>query len=263
MTLNIFSFVLGAVFGSFGNVLIYRLPEGKSIGGRSRCPHCKRALGIIDLVPVLSFVVLGARCRTCRKNISWQYPLVEFVSGLLFLWTLHREFTSMEAFSGYWFLQAALLALCLWLLLLIAIVDCRTGMIPDALNIPFVLLAFLYSVLWWHVGIWFFPVFVTLVFQGALIGGGFFAVQWLVSRGRWVGSGDVILGTGIGFLLTDPLLVILALGVSYILGAVVASVLLLMGKVTRKSHLPFGPYLVAGTFVTLFWGEQILELLWQ
>ncbi len=256
---SIFAVLLGLVLGSFGNVLIFRLPEGKSIGGRSRCPHCKRTLGIIDLVPVLSFLLLRARCRTCRGAISFQYPLVELASGLLFLYAFQAAFTAP---SPHAFVMAALLVVSLWLLLLIAVTDARTSLIPDALSVPLVLCAFLRAALFWSPvphDLW--PVFPFLLLQGAVISAGFFALQWLVSRGRWVGSGDIILAAGIGFLLMDPSLVIVAIGLAYILGAAFACMLLLMGRATRKTQVPFGPFLAAGTFITILFGENILARL--
>ena len=237
--LSLFAFVFGTILGSFGNVLILRLPEANSIGGRSACPRCGRTLRALDLIPLLSFVLLRAKCRTCRERISWQYPLVELVSGFLFLIALRIEFPFL--------LPALLLGILLWLLFLIAITDARTGMIPDALNIPFLLIALLYAHL---LG--------APALLPAAVGGGFFALQWIASRGAWVGSGDILLAAGIGALLGSVPLLLLAFFFAYVSGAFCAVILLSRGKKKMESRLAFGPFLVGGAFVSFFCGERIL-----
>ncbi|MSR86743.1 prepilin peptidase [Candidatus Peribacteria bacterium] len=232
---------MGISMGSFGNVLLYRLPLGRSIGGRSRCPHCKHVLSPWELVPLMSFMVLGARCRKCRRPISWQYPLVEAAAGAVFLIAFFREFPSIPA--------VALLGLCLWLLLLIAVVDAKTATIPDAFNIPFLLLAVLRSFVAGE------PFLIAMV-----IGAGFFASQWAFSKGRWVGSGDIILAAGIGALLAEVRLILLALWVAYISGAIVAVFMLSMKKKKMRSRLAFGPFLVAGAMVAFLFGERVLGM---
>lgn len=237
-------FVGGLALGSFGNVLIFRLPEGRSARGRSACPACKRVLNAGELVPVLSFLVLRGRCRTCRAPISWQYPLVELGSGVLAVTALHLE--------GFFLPAAGFLAVIFWLMLLIAVIDAQTGFIPDALCLPLLFLTMLYAFLWPPLG-----------FDGPIIAGGFFLLQWLVSRGRWVGSGDILLAVGLGFLLRRLDLTILMLMLGYILGAVVASVMLMRKKKTLQSAVPFGPFLIVSTFVVLLWGEQILAMFFR
>lgn len=231
--------VLGLAMGSFGNVLIHRLPRGEGIGGRSRCPRCGRTLGFLELIPVVSFLALRGRCAGCRERISPRYPLTELGSAAAFLLAFARDPSLVAALT---------LALALWLLLLIAIVDAEHRSIPDALNIPFLLLAVLHAAL--------APPF---EWSGLLVGGGFFAAQWLVSGGRWIGSGDLILGAGIGALLERWELAIVFLFVSYVTGAAVGGSLLLAGRKTRKDPLAFGPFLAIGGVVAFLWGDEILE----
>jgi len=190
---------------------------------------------------VLSYLFLGGRCHKCRKPISIQYPLIEFASGLLFLTAYLLQGLT---------LSGVLLSFALWLLLLIAMIDARTQGIPDVLSLPFILLAAAYAFV---VGPF------TLAAPLALLV--FFGVQWLFSRGAWVGSGDILLGIGIGFLLGDLASALLCLGLSYVIGALFASALLLRGKVTRKTHIPFGPFLAAATMLTLVLGNGMLQLL--
>jgi prepilin signal peptidase PulO-like enzyme (type II secretory pathway) len=233
---------VGAAFGSFGNVLILRLSAGRSILGRSGCPRCGKVLSASELVPVVSFLFLRGKCAGCSGKISWQYPLVETGSALLFLLALIlREFT---------FLPSIVLALVLWLFFLVAVMDARQGAVSDALTFPLLLLSLLYA--------FFSPPFHIVA---PLLGAGFFAFQWVLSKGKWVGSADIFIGAVMGFLLLDWRIVLLALAASYIFGALVAAVLMLLKKKTRKDHLPFIPFLAGGTILMLMWGYEVLNVL--
>jgi prepilin signal peptidase PulO-like enzyme (type II secretory pathway) len=234
-----FFFLIGVCMGSFGNVIIFRTPEGKSIRGRSVCRHCGKELRAWELVPLLSFLFLRGRCARCKNPLSWQYPLVELASGLLFLTAI--------SYLQY-FHVALLLGAILWLLLLIAVIDLRTKMISDALNIPFAILSLIYSLV--H-GI--FP------WVAILVGAGFFLLQWAVSRGKWVGSGDIILAAGMGALLGTWQKTLVFLFLSYIIGALVAVVLMARGSASRKDMMAFGPFLIIGGIVAFFFGDWILE----
>ena len=240
----VFFVVLGLIMGSFGNVLICRVPNHESIRGRSHCPRCKHTLSAWELIPLLSFFALAGKCKNCSASISWQYPLIEAVSGVLFGLAFLHELGSPAS--------ALILALAIWLLLLMAVIDGRTGYLPDGLNLPFVALGISYAAL--H------PPFDT---SGVFLGGGMFLVQWLSSRGRWIGSGDVILGTGIGALLGGWENVALFLFLAYVSGGAVAAFLLWKGEKRLNSHLSFGPFLSASAVVCALWGGQILEFMHQ
>lgn len=147
-------------------------------------------------------------------------------------------------------MQTALLMTCVLLLLAIAIVDAQMGMIPDFLNVPFLLLALVHG--------YFFGSSLVLP---VLIGGGFFAMQWFLSQGKWVGSGDILLAAGIGAFLGDVLLLVIALGVAYALGSVAAVILLVRKQKTIEQRMVFGPFLAAGAFVSFFGGERILAFI--
>ncbi len=244
----VFVALCGAALGSFGNVLIYRVPEGRGVGGRSGCPRCGRTLRWFELVPVLSYVALGARCRTCRDAISIQYPFVEASSTCIAL-------AAISLASG---LPAALfLGLALWLLLLLAIIDARTGMVPDALSVPFILTAAAFALLRGPLTA---EALSDLFFAVAGVTG-FFLAQWILSRGQWLGSGDIFLAAGIAALLGSPMLACVAVGLAYMIGALVASVLLLLRKTTLAGKLAFGPFLACGGVITLLWGQELLRLL--
>lgn len=230
--------ILGLAAGSFINVLAYRVPAGMSIMGRSHCVGCNRTLTAWELVPVLSFMILRGRCYSCHSPISGQYPVVEVIGGVLAPLALRMHPENLPA--------AILLALTLEALLLIAVTDARTQRIPDVFSGTFIALAAGYALLspsW------------TIV--AALVGGGWFAAQWVVSRGRWVGSADILIGAGIGILLGDVPRTIVALASAYIIGALVASLLLATKKKTRNDAISFAPFLALGTVVAVFAGERI------
>jgi len=231
---------IGVAFGSFGNVIILRLPKKESLGGRSHCPHCRKTLTPKELIPLVSFCMLRGKCAQCRKGISWQYPIIELAGGLLFSAGLFVEPRT--------FFSALLLGFCLWLLLLIAIIDARTEKISDILSIPLLLLAALFSVVAGYFDL-----------LGLGVGMGFVGLQWLVSRGRWVGSGDVILIAGISLLLPGWQYVVLCLFLAYMLGASVAMPLLITGRKKRQDHLAFAPFLAGACAITLFFGDTILR----
>ncbi|PIR54384.1 hypothetical protein COU75_01075 [Candidatus Peregrinibacteria bacterium CG10_big_fil_rev_8_21_14_0_10_42_8] len=233
MVLPAFFFLFGLIFGSFGSVLITRVPRNKSIAGRSMCPQCGSTLRATSLIPIVSFCMSRGRCRECHTSISMLYPLVELVSGLLFLlaFLLNRDIPS-----------SVFMAMALWLLLVISVIDIRTQTISDVLNIPLCIFGALYN---FEIGSFFIG--------GAMLGVGFFGAMWLVSRGKFIGSGDIILAAGVGFLVGSWQMMLACLMVTYIIGALIASVLLVSGKIHRKSTIPFGQFLALGAlFVVVF-----------
>jgi len=240
--MTILFFVLGLVAGSFGNVLIARLPKGGSILGRSKCPKCNRTLKVQELIPVLSFVFQQGKCSGCNKSISWVYPFVEITSGLLFLASYILVIPDSVG--------ALLLALTLWLLLLISVIDAQTKTIPDALSIALIVVAVLSS----HTG-------GLLSWTGPALGAGFFAAQWLISRGKWLGSGDILLGAGIGALLGNWWFMTVCLFWAYVTGALWAIALLIFKRAGRGTQIPFGPFLALGALITVFYGNYIIDFI--
>jgi len=238
-SLSIVLFALfGLALGSFGNVLVFRLPHGHSVSGRSHCPHCKKVLVPLELIPVLSFLLQGGKCRGCGQRISLQYPIVELVSAALFVFAL--------PFAGYLWVPALCLGMALWALLLIAATDIRTQLIPDLLTG----IAALFGLLF-HLTHGQFPIFAPL------LGLAFFGLQWVVSRGRWVGSGDVFLGAAIGFVLGYLSEMIWCLMFSYILGALWGVVLLARKKSTMETRIAFGPFLILAAFLVLLFSGDL------
>lgn len=226
--------LLGLILGSFGNVVIARLPEGRSFGGRSECPRCNKTLRARELIPILSFALQRGRCRGCGAPIAWQYPLVEISSALLFLLALaHVEFVPFPALA----LGIAFLAM-----LLVVVIDTRTQMIPDILTLVLATSALSYRAL-----------LSDLTLMGALPGVVFLGALFLLSRGRWVGSGDIFLVGALGFLFPSALAATVMLLCAYILGGTYAAYILLRdGTHARGRLLPFGPFLVLGAFFAFF-----------
>jgi len=245
-----FVFLFGLVVGSFLNCVIYRLETGKSfLIGRSFCPQCKRKLAVLDLIPVFSFLFLKGRCRYCKKRISVQYPLVEIAVGFLFLLFFEIRFPVWEI--GF-------LAVIFCFLLIIFVYDLKHYIIPDKIIYPAILIS----------GIWYLAsgIFLNLytkyeilnIIYAAFGAAAFFLAIVLVSRGRWMGIGDIKLGFLMGLLLGFPS-ILTALFLAFLMGAIIGVGLIIFGRKTLKSEVPFGPFLVGGTFMAMFYGERIIN----
>ncbi len=232
--------ILGLVFGSFGSVLMTRMPKDESIAGRSHCPRCDRTLSPIELIPLLSFTMQRGRCRGCHAKISWQYPLIELVVMALFV--------GAGILTSFALLPSLILSLAFWAMLMIGIIDARTQMIPDVLTAVLALSAAFY-----HLSIG-----DGIPWEGAALGVVFFAVQWIFSRGAWVGSGDILLAAALGLLLGSWQHVVIMLMAAYIVGALLVSVLLGLGHMKRTQHIAFGPFLVLGAVIAFLFADQIL-----
>lgn len=255
---NIITFIFGLIVGSFANVCIYRMPREKSIiRPGSHCPSCGTALRWYDNIPILSFLILAGRCRTCKKQISFRYPLVEFLTALLFL--LAGRSLGIRA--------PLLLLLCYWYFLLLLIIatftDFEHMIIPDVISLPGIIVGLAASFI--------FPEMMramsrfnglTRSFLGLVSGGG---VIWLIGifgkavfHKESMGGGDVKLmamaGTFLGTKLT-----LLSIFLGSLFGALVGGILIAFRLKTRKDYIPFGPYLSLGVVVSLFWGEKVLN----
>lgn len=246
-------FIVGTCIGSFLNVAIFRTHEGESVvRGRSKCRVCKEPIRASDLVPVLSYLRLRGRCRSCQSVISWQYPAVELATGVLFvlfyLMVVTRGGDGLDAFLmalhvlRYWIFLAYLV--------IIFVYDLRHMLIIDRFTIPAMIFAILMNV-------WLGTVPAWSILVGALVLAGFFWVQFLVSRGTWVGGGDIRMGALMGFMLgLEQGLV--ALFLAYVLGAAVGLMMMASGKATRKTPVPFGSFLAVATVAVLLFGQSLI-----
>jgi prepilin signal peptidase PulO-like enzyme (type II secretory pathway) len=260
MIFYIFSFILGAVIGSFLNVVILRLKIKEPIlKDRSHCAFCKKKLAWQELIPILSFFLQKGRCKHCGKKISIQYPLVEFFTGLAFLLIFNFQFSIFNEFLNLQFL----ISIIFWLLitcflLIIFVYDLKYYLVPDKIIYPAIIIAFVYCLF----GNWkseignleriFNPIL------AALIAGLFFLFIVMISKGRWMGLGDVKIGVLMGLLLSLPQ-VFIALFLAFLSGAIVSIILLILKTKTLKSEIPFGPFLTGATFITLLWGDVLMR----
>ncbi|MFA5753760.1 MAG: prepilin peptidase [Patescibacteria group bacterium] len=239
-------FGFGLIIGSFLNCFVWRLYKSETLGGRSYCPKCHHQINWYDNLPVLSFFLLQGRCRYCREAISWQYPLVELSTALLFLATFMID-SAMPDLA--WLLARDWLFISA--LTIVFVYDLRWQLIPMnvvwATGIVIFLLSVILGAVWWQL----------LVY--AAIGAGFFLIQYLVTKKRGVGEGDIWLGAllGLSFPTVSQLMLILVL--SYGLGSIVSLGLLARRKKGWKSRIALGPFLAIGAIITLIWGERLIN----
>lgn len=249
----IFAFIFGALIGSFLNVCIVRIPAGESIvRPRSKCPQCGCLVRAYDNIPILSFILLRGQCRDCRIPISFQYPLVEILSGMLAMASLWKFY--QPGLAALWFLGF------ICPLLVVSVIDLKILMIPDVISLPFILVGFLVRL----IAAKFHQPQVLLLdsFLGVLLGAGaLFLVaktyEWIKRGEVGMGLGDVKLAGMIGaFLGWKAVLVVFVL--SSFLGSVVGILIMIFSKKGLKTQIPFGPFLSLGALMNLFWGNQIL-----
>jgi len=238
----VFIFIIGAVIGSFLNVLIYRLPRGESIIlPSSHCTYCNKPIRFYDNIPIISYILLRGRCRHCGHPISIQYPLVELINGTGYVILVWKFGIRPETFL-YAFLFSSLLV--------VSVIDLYHKIIPDVITIPGIIIGLAGS-------IFFLPTGIKDSFTGLLLGGGLFFLVALISRGG-MGGGDIKLIAMIGAFLgwTD---VIITIVLSSFLGSIVGIFLMLFFGKGRKYPVPFGPFLSIGGIITLFFSQDIIR----
>jgi prepilin signal peptidase PulO-like enzyme (type II secretory pathway) len=238
----LFLFIIGLAFGSFLSVAIHRIHSRKKglVGGRSACPRCGHVLGVAELVPLLSYFWQAGRCRHCGQSIGWHYPVLELSTGMMFVAVAVSGLTPLPLTLFYGLV-----------LIFIFFYDLLHMEIPDEVMLPSIAIAFIGSL--------FSP---TISLSNALIGAtiitGFFLLQIVVSKGKWLGGGDLRIGAFMGLILGWQYTLV-ALFVSYLVGSLISVSLLLTGRLSRKSQVPFGPFLVIGTLAALFYGEILIK----
>ncbi|MBA3679127.1 prepilin peptidase [Candidatus Saccharibacteria bacterium] len=243
-------FLLGLSFGSFVNAWVWRLKTGRSIStGRSMCPSCKHQLAWYDNIPVISFVFLQAKCRYCKKPISWQYPLVELATTLLFVGIyLHFSPISIQTWT----------VLALWCLASVFLVaafvyDYKWMLLPDRFMLPVIAIGIVLVTMSGVQNGW-QSVVPQLI--AATVFTSIYLAMWFFSGGRFLGDGDIRLALAMGLLLAVPQLLV-AVFVAYVVGAGVGVYLVAQKGRKRTDQLAFGPFLIIGLYFGLFWGEQI------
>lgn len=268
--------VLGLSLGSFVNALVWRLheqaePKSKKskknpkngdsqtnqysiLTGRSMCPDCQRMLTAADLIPVVSWLALKGKCRYCRRPIAWQYPLVEISTAGLFVasyyfWPLNLTGTGLLQFVLWLGFLVGFMAL--------AVYDLRWKILPNRIVFPLIFLAMaqVLIVASNYGGGW--PVILHAIW-GVLISAGPFFILFEISRGRWIGGGDVKLGIVLGLLVGGPARAVLMLFMASVLGTLAALPFILAHKMNRSSQIPFGPFLLLATIITYLFGSNII-----
>lgn len=246
-----FAGLFGLILGSFLNVCIYRLPRDESIvTPRSFCPGCRRPIRWFENIPVLSFIFLRGRCRGCGHRISWRYPIVEILSGVLSIWVAIR-FAAPGPYLVFYLLFSAPL-------LVVAFIDLEHLLIPDAITLPGILVGLASHVVL-STQAWPAAVFNSVL--GILVGGG---ILWLLSwsyerlRGQvGLGMGDVKLAAMIGAFFGWRAIIFILL-VSSVLGTLIGVVVLLAGRRRLDHPLPYGPFMALGAWIYLFSGPELI-----
>ncbi|MCK4919046.1 MAG: prepilin peptidase [Candidatus Pacebacteria bacterium] len=242
-------FILGLLIGSFLNVVIFRLETEENIAfDRSKCPSCKHILSWKDLFPVLSFIFLKGKCRYCLKKISIQYPLVELMTASFFVFIFSYFFSVTEKYFianiiFYFFIISSFIV--------ISVYDLRHYIIPDKVIYPAIIITALFNFIFAS------PIFLNHLFS-AIVAFGFFFVIIVLTKGQGMGGGDAKLGFLMGLILGWPL-VFLAIFLASISGSIIGLALIIGKKKKIKSMIPFGPFLIFGTVVSIFYGEEIVQ----
>ena len=240
-----FVFILGAAMGSFINVLVDRLIKGESIMGRSHCDRCKKILEWYELFPILSYVFIGGKCRRCQVKLSLKHPFVEIMTGLLFVGTW--MVVPLGSLILYWGIVS-----CAWIIFLS---DLRYKLISDYMQLSLFLFILFQKIIERA------SIFSLLgdVFAGVVVALPI-GLIYVVTNEKAMGLGDVILAGIIGFFLGIGK-GLLALYVSFLVGAIVGVILLVQRKKGMKSTVPFGPFLIIGMFVAGIWGDVLIQII--
>lgn len=256
-----FVFILGLFVGSFLNVVVYRLHREESfVKGFSKCLFCGHRLYPKDLVPLVSFLFLKGKCRYCRHKIAKQYFLMELATAIgftliaLVLWKNIDSQIILANINNLLIFKT--LAWCLFFsyLLIIFVYDLKYYLILDQVTLPAIVLIFIINL--------FLGFSWATLLLGALVGGGFFFLQFAISKGKWIGGGDIRLGLLLGVMLAWPQ-VLTALFLAYLLGSLFAIGLLLKGKKHWGDKLPFGTFLSLATFIVLLYGDVLISWYWS
>ena len=242
----VFAFVFGAVVGSFLNVCIFRLPQEQSIVlPSSHCFSCKRPIAFYDNIPLISFILLQGKCRNCKTPLSYQYPLVELLTGVTSLACIIKWGVTFNALSIFIFIAA---------LIVITFIDFEHKIIPDVISLPGILYGLLLSLVWTRI------TFLDSLL-GVLLGGGSLllvaGLYYLLTKEEGMGLGDVKLLAMMGaFLGWKSILFIIMIG--SFTGAVIGIAVMLIKRKDRRYAIPFGPFLSLVAVCYIFYGQEII-----
>ena len=240
-------FILGLIIGSFSNVCIYRIPKNESIiFPASHCPNCHNPIKTIDNIPILSYFLLKGKCRKCGEKISIRYPIVEFLTGAIYILIFLNYGRSYQSLI-YALLSSALI--------IISFIDLDEQIIPDEISLPGIVIGFALS---------FMVPYISYLnsLLGIIIGGGIIFLIALaglaIFKKEAMGGGDVKLSAMIGAFIGWKYIII-SLFIGFFIGAVAGILLILLKIRSRDDLVPFGPFIVLGSLITILWGENILS----
>ena len=243
-------FILGLIVGSFCNVCIYRIPKNESIiYPASHCPKCRTTIKPVDNIPLLSYILLKGRCRNCGSKISIQYPVVELLTGIIYLIIYLIYGLSIQSLI-YIILSSALI--------IIAFIDLNEQIVPDVISLPGIGVGLILS---------FFVPYLSFINSalGVVVGGGIILIIALVGsmifKKEAMGGGDVKLAAMMGAFLGWRYIII-SLFLGFFLGALVGIFLVLSKIKSKEDMVPFGPFIALGSLITLLWGEKIIAWYW-
>jgi leader peptidase (prepilin peptidase)/N-methyltransferase len=245
-------FIFGLIFGSFANVVIYRIPRKLSIiKPRSQCPSCNTQIRAFDNIPLISFIILGGKCRKCGQKISWRYPMVELTNGLLYLLAFYIALINTQ--NMYLFGVAVYLSTTF---LIIFLIDYDFKIIPDSLSLSGIIIGF---------GVSFLPGMSVRPLASAIgiVVGGllFLGIAELGARlfkKESMGGGDIKLAAMLGALVGwQGILLVLCL--ASLLGTIIGLTALSLARDKKSARtIPFGPFLVTAGLITFYWGHQLI-----
>ncbi len=280
---SIFIFMLGAILGSFLNVISLEIEPNiflnkkerdhkkiksfwKRINRRSKCPNCSQNLSWSELVPILSWIFLLGKCKKCKKNISPRYFLVEIFSGLVFLGFFWEIINNLNIYNLI-FLQNVVLIEFIFLIpiisaiILIFLFDWKHKIIPDVIIIPVFLYTLIYIVFDFQALSFDFSNFLTDIWRSILFALPFFAI-WLVSRGKAMGFADWKLILLLSLLLENPMQNLLFAMGAFWVGAIYVIPLLIFNKKNNlKSEIPFGPFIIISFFIVYFFNLNLFSFM--
>ncbi|MEK7621307.1 MAG: prepilin peptidase [Patescibacteria group bacterium] len=250
-------FFVGLCLGSFVNAAVWRIKHKKDLLlGRSECTKCHYKLAWYDLIPVLSWMLLRGKCRKCHKSISPQYPLVELGLGTFFITSLAFWPHSLDSVNhllqfGIWLMAGVALAI-------LFVYDIKWLTLPDKVVFPLIGLGVAASILYALEADDFGYYLINLLGSISILSG-FYYLLYVVSKGQWVGFGDIKLGLALALLLCDWRLALLAFFLANLIGTLVFAPALSIGKIKRSTHIPFGPFLIVGFLIAGLVGRNIIE----
>ena len=250
----LFSFILGVLLGSFLNVVSLRYNTGMTLKGRSKCFSCGKNLSWHELIPIFSFIAQKGKCKGCKGKISWQYPIVELMAGILFVLIFYK-FPPLTAEAGFLTLYYIFITC---LLLVITVYDIKHKIIPDQLVYLFGIIAIIK--LFISTDLSFTIPSILSLLSGPILALPF-ALLFLFSKGKWMGLGDAKLVLGIGWTL-GIVSGISAIILAFWIGAIISVIWMYTVFKKIKSHyeIPFGPYLILGMYLVLLFNIQIIDI---